>query len=988
MATLTELEDALVNADAAGASEDARAIADEIVRLRQETEAQTATRATPLILADRTPEAVSTVTGMTDRQAQQRAETGMAEFRKVAAPAVRYGLPVAASLAAAPFTGGMSLLGGAAAMSSVGAVSSGAGEFLAQNIEGDTVDPKRVASAAAYGLTPVRGAGSILQRAAFNIPSALAANELGRFIEAGGVDAYKQSLDDDSKLARWGLPAGLAATFSAIGGHGQKATASEKLRSEISASRGGGAVMLSEVDPRFTAKEAAAIARGNRLAIKTLDGIEANVGDMILSAYPDVPNTSPLAESLGATKARLEALQAQYANAAAEAKRLAAEAADAKGKGLLTAGNRLEEAKQSAFEAMQAKHIFESDAAQAFGANANFSELAAGKRADRVVAMANAAKKISGDGLKGMYEAAGIGLNDTVATYGDLVASMESHGGKLLKGELARRELASAIDDVFLDLHPDLKAAKLAAGQGHGFRIPDEAPVTLEAYRSFKDRIASKLAAVNNDPIKAERLAAEKYSVIKDAADGFMARTAPDRLAMWTAAQEAAAKRFAAGRKLVDGSPSAIDRLSSGDIDGLLADIKHNGAGSAWRSIDEYRAVIANSYNRANPEAKGLAKQAADAFVRDVDLALRDSVLDSAIAGQRGTGSYGINSEGLRKLASEVQALRTKGFPIERLGLGKPEAIEAFAKASSTARTAGLTKEGLSEFLDLLPRIGADKAAAMVDYRQGVKEFVLAAGGKLEAKKRAAMMASARRAGIDADTAQSELNRAMQDPLVGFFQSKGSAMRLPQDPIEAAGWVKSLITGSTDHELVADMMKALRDSGRTADADGIGRAAAVEILRNFEPVADSGGSHANLRRIADFFYGNNPDAQRKLAVFKALVGPDEFKAINENIVSPVRKIVDTNLALQSDREARGLMAAARFRAGNIGQVQTYGTLENIANLIRDGRYRQLHLLYADPKWSRRFAAVGGSMEKFTKDPANRVALLFAANEDAENATTR
>lgn len=906
----------------------------------------------------RFPTARSTVTGANPQEAQERGEAGMSglrdDARSVMAAGARYGLPVAAGMAAAPFTAGMSLPASMALMSGVGGVSAGAGEFLAQSFDGEK-NPDRILSAAVMGTTPFRPTGSVARRVAMNVPAAIASGELASFIEMGS-DEYRQSWDNATGPAkRMTWPGAISGGLSLVGGAGGRAAAAGTRRAGIEIGRKGGSALISEYLPDLTSLEAAAIKRGNKKAVELYSNMDKAIGPEILDLFPEIPETSAMAARLRESVNRLNTLRDEH-GAAMQASQKAQEAAQAMRQTNPAEAEKMTGiARKKAFEATQRELLYKEGLMKSFGGGVpDLGELAEGQRILSLQKISKDARESVRGSLDELYGAAGIGVNDAVAHVDDIMKGFDAIADDVARGEV-QRSFAS-----FIERTPEA--------------IYDNGTLKLSAYRRLQADIADELTAKGKSPNYANKVAGEAYKAVKEASDGFIQNTMPDRFPTWQAANVAAAGEFAARKA------DAIDMLSKGNVAGLYQKIKTQGAGPVLNELQAYEQAIANSAVGGTAEAVQRAKEASVAFRSNYMRVIRDSAIDGAVDRSLGL-QKDLQMIDPVKLSAELQSLSSKGFPIGELGLGSPARIQSLARIASAGNPRGLTVAQLDEFLREASTLGADKAAYRQAYFSEVRNSLLEQGAGRQGAANARVLRAARRAKADEATTRLAYQKAEADPLVQLLSD--TSMKLSPDIVNNGKWVGRLLT--LEPKVIRGFMDALETSGRGAVRDDIRKASAASVMRGMLTRTDDGRDVVNLRKMRDFFFSRETTHEIQRAAFEEIAGPEVYRKLRSGIAMPIHGIMEARFKLDGD----GAMDLATLRhnmraKATAGPTSAFFFFGDALNLIQAGRYNTAYLLHASPRFSRVYSMVGGKIDKFVSTNAvNAAALRYATLKDDE-----
>jgi hypothetical protein len=919
----------------------------------------------------------STVTGMTPSAAQARGEGGMAALREqgggALATAVRYGTPVAAGMAAAPFTAGMSLPASMAAMSAAGGVGALAGEFGAQALEGQ-YNAGQMGAAFAMGATPFLTQGRFLTRAAVNAPSAVAASEIGRFLSLGEGEEYTlESKSGKDAALRWAAPAGVASMLSLAGASGGRVSEAVTDAKTISGNRIGGSVLLSEIAPGVTELEAKMLQRGNAKAYQAYSNMDRELGPEVMRLFPEIPETSDIATRLMENVGLLRKTQDAYRSAAEEATRTRLAAESMRQNNPIEARKLTDKAHQIGFYAAQHEALYEAGIKNLFGGDVpDLGAIAQGKRIAQLQKTAATAKESVRASIGGLYEQAGIGINDPVASVKDVVSRLRAS----ITDDVARADVEGSVRGFFART-PEAVFTPTAVSEGAG------APTTLiklGGYRRIQEDIASDLVNQGKDVKYANRIAGQAYKAIKDSSDDFISTNYPWAKDTWDAAQTAAAADYVARQGKM------IDFLSKGDVESIYTTIRNQGAGPALEELNAYTAVIANSAAGGTPEAIAAAQRAAQLFKQDFNKVMRDSMLDRAIPeSRRGLGfDKDLRVIDPEALANEMQVLASRNFPIGELGLGSPERIKSLAKVASAGRPGGLTIAEFDTFLKEAANVGADQAAVRMSYFNAVRDSLIKQGGKEKADANFRVIRAARTAKADEALTRRAYEMAEADPLVRLLND--TDVKLSRDIVDNTKWVGRLMT--VDPSTAKDFMAALRRSGRADDAQRISEAASASVFRGFAQTADDGTVRLNLRAVRDLFEGAGAKNELARNTFKEIVGDQEYRRLRRDFGAPIREILASRAILgeASKVDAISFENAIRARAsfGSAVAAQGWFGLGQIWGFVKEKQYNTLYHLYVNPRTAGRFAAAGRSIDRYVaSSPVNATAFRLAQEQDAQ-----
>jgi len=921
--------------------------------------------------------AQSTITGMTPTQAQARGESGMERMSgspslltqnalEVAPTVARYGVPVVAGLAAnAAIPGsGLPLWASIGSGSAIGAGSSVLGESLAQLAEigsgqREGYSGKEMLASGIAGAAPFVPKGGTLARIGMNVPLSVGFSEMGRAVVEG--DAYSAKPEDAKEaFMRYGLPVAFTGTLSALGARAESLYKRRAQANQISAERMGGGVMVSDLLNSASDLEKRQIEIGNANALKAYYSMGENIGPRIAAEY-NLPPTSELATKVGQMAGEITRLETQAAKTTANLAMAEQAAADAVRQNRADAPNFVAKAKEAALEKAKATILKDDGVRVMLGGNIpELQSVAAGRRNANLAELASNTKAVVKEKIGQLYGQAGIAVNDPVVGLDDVMESLKSQRGK--GGALEGNEAFNKTKDV------------IAKAFG------EEKTLTLEQYRNLRDKIATNLTKEGESPTYANRVASGAYDVVRSASKKYIkGNFGEDVLKSWEFANQAAATDFAAR------SGGAIDLISEGKADQLLNLIKEQGAGKVDEEIAAYANSIRNTGNPADSASVAMANAAANSFERSVATSVRDGLVDSSLDRSLGFDKD-VRILDANKLATELQMLKSKGYDINRLGMGSPDQIRSLARVASANKASGYTPAELNDFLKDVAAIGADASAARVQYRRDVRDNLLKEASGINettiAKNR--KVENMRKARVDQGTALAEVAKAKSDPLMVFMNDTG--MRLSKDIAQNGNMAARLLT--VDAGTVDGMMDALSKSGRYADRDALRQAAAATVLRKFESVAENAIPRADLEAIGEFFNGGSAEQIAARNSFKAIMGKDGYDAINNSVGKAVNSVLSRSRQLYGPRTTPFSAEMAGLVKGRMGQstgVALAGNLRQIADFVGKRRYNLLYTLYVNPTTAPKFAKAGYNIEKFVANQrVNALAVKMAMEADSSS----
>ena len=873
------------------------------------------------------------------------------------ATGIRYGLPLAVAAATAPPTMLASIpayLAGLGRSSLINAGTSGLSEGAAELLEGKDLSLRKITGATVRGSTPFLSRGGAAFMMAANPSLAIGTNEIARFME-NDPENNKQS-----NLMRFGLPAGLSIFSSGLSSRSQTQVAAEKARKEISDSRLGGTVTLSELQPKYTGFESARIAHGSVLARENLANMDANIGSAIMSAFPEAGSSKELSKDLSAMVGRLSETQNAWKTANAAYQESMGAVRDAVARNAENAPELIRNARNAALEVEKAKLLHQGAInIQLGGTMPDLGKLAEGVRIQNLSATAKAAKDATGASIDDLYRRADVGPNYPVVSFGGIETLINSKTGKGQDFEYTagRKAMIAVIRDVF-----------------GGDKATPLTTLPREGMRELQAKFAEKLTKVGSDPKTINAMAAKYYKVVREASDAFMLAKNPTKFAQYQTAQSAAAAEFHARKT------GAMDLISDGDITGLIALIQRQGATGVLSELESYANIIGGTFDKMKPGGAAQSLKAADAFRNSVHESVSHALLDSATKVGRGSGFTDFRAINFNQLSSDMQSLATKGYPIGRLGMGSTDQIALLAKLGAKSEY-GITVAEFPKLLEEIDTLGISVALARNNYRQSVRNQLILGGAQKAGNKTARLLRLSKDAKQTESDAFKAYEAASQDPLVVFMD--GTRVKLSSDPAGNRDWIDRI--QSLDSETASGLMAALRAKGRGADAEILKRGTLNGIMQDFGSAADGANNRANINKIVDFFGSNNPDAQRKLKTFEAIVGEDSMKLLRKNFIDPMQKIVDRRFLLSGGSSSQGIAAQARGKLGTTSGAYIAGNFAQVLEMIQGKRYNMLHTLFLNPNTAPDFAAVGYNLDKFlSTSPVNAIAVRLALQQDSDD----
>jgi hypothetical protein len=882
-------------------------------------------------------------TGLFIQNPFQRAPT-----RQEVGTGVKYGVPLAAGAAAAPFVGAGA--GGAALLSAIGGVSGYGSSIAGQAIAGDEISQREALSDAALMAMPVATRGSFLGRALANLPGAIGAVEASEAIRTG---EYTPPANVSDAFARWGAVGGMALGASYLGARAQRVGEVRAASSAIQQERMGGAAMISELMPEMQGLERRVLKNNNRRALQLMNEMDAPFDQAIARSFPEAETNKPIRDYLARRKEEFTGLRAEV-DAANQAAQRAQERAIQ-----LSSGDNLrayDAAKREAFDlAMiaESKRLAQGAAERAvLGQNAlNASEVGIARQIESVNRTMEAARGSLREGIADAYRTAGIGPNTPVVSLGSVKASISRRAGPggVFQGNLSRRETIDALNDYF---------AKHGDGQ----------TISLEAMQNLQTGLGEQLAAKGVLPSRAQRIAAEAYDVVKSSSDNYIRRNMPDQYAAWTKARSLASQDFALRET------QAMEYLRRGDAEQFYNAISKEGKGQTIEAIGTFARLLSDA---GQP-------QAAAAFTGEVNKIIARGVLRKASA--VGTGRDSITELiDPSVLWKELDTLRVNKFPVEQLGLGSPAQIRAAARLSSVKRSGGITTKELDEFLDLASDVGENKAVAKMNYFNAVRNEQIANGTRQQRLAAYEARQAAQRANVTQADRSEALLRLSDDPIVRLINDP--SFSVPTGATNSAKFNAAVM--SLEPSTASAFVDAMQAAGRGGDLENLRKGLSYGVMGKRKTLAD-GSTILDNNAITDFFFKKGDmkaDLQRD--VFRRIVGKEAYENMEKNIARPLQRVGEIQRGL--DYEVGGGAPKFYFRGkppeGSPLKAAVVGTLQSVVGLIDAGRYNTLYTLYVNPNTAPMWASAMRAGGDLSRQPVLATAIRLAQEQDDKDAAT-
>jgi hypothetical protein len=722
-------------------------------------------------------------------------------------------------------------------------------------------------------------------------------------------------------------------TMGSIAGAGNAIRRGRAAAEGVKASRGTNS-LLSEALPEYSKLESKVFHDGsNEILTRALSEADTGLAQMIKQRFPSIPDTSLMTGRLSQELGKLDAARKTHAKLLSRANRMKKALGKSRALGRIAHPQQARAASQAAIEATNAGFVAREGLEKLFNGNSpKFGGTGQGARMERIAEITKSADDSVSQSLDDLYKAADIGENDIVATLADTKQFFRaaSARGKGLEGNAARKRVQSLVREAF----------------------DENGELSLEGFKSLRGRIAKELdgdAAFAND---ASRIAGAAYDVVSQGAGKTMSRTMPNKYTNWLDAQAFAAQNF----KVRDAG--VVQAMRNGDSEVLISRILKEGKGAAVREIDDYANLIA----RQSPEA-------AEAFRVSTNRVVRDGVIDSAM--NRTIDAPALNTIDAGKLAQTLTAMRKNGFDIADIGFGDKDLVSALSRLSQGKNKQGFDIETIAQLADDVAGLGVSKAVAKVRYSRELRNYAIQRGLPEARKKAAYEMRNTQKARVSADTAFAEVKKLEGDDLIKLMEN--SNIKLSKDFASNAKWVDKLLT--LDPSSVKKVMETLRSSNRSADADLI---ASTAVAKMFRGVLDGTGDalQVNRKAIEKAFLSDGSDAA--MNSLKAMVGERGFNELNNNLISPLRRLYAATDDLAAS--GSGNLAIKPFVRTGVGQARFALPIEPILRWMRAGKYNTLYKAVVDPKYARHAKAAGYVLENI-KDPATKTALLQYSKMD-------
>lgn len=915
-------------------------------------------------------------------------------LRAIEANTVRYGVPIAATLAA-------SRLGSLAGIAT-GGISGYASELAAQKIQGEDLDQRKALAMGILNMTPFKGTGSLVSRLAVNIPSALATSETARYIE--NPEAYAApSMSDGAMNTISRLVPGafagaitsagkLGSVFSSAGKQAQAIREGSQLAQQefgvtmgrapllqdlfggTATSGSSGGFISNLVEP--AAIERAAIQRANPKALEAMENALIGPSEGFAALSRSAPDLFPLTEEVRKNIGVLEPIYQAAKKSRDEATVLTQQAQDLQIKGMAGASEALDLARAARLKAYADETVYNLNWRKVLGAKTpSIKQVSIGERNAAVAKAGEAATDARELVVSEAYKKAGIGENDPIVSIDEILATAD----KEITANASRAEFKAAIKDAFGLSDSDVMSYSALAeiDRRLGISGVTKAPIILDRTTFLESR--NKLAAAitkNNPNIKpslATRKANQFYDTMKKASESFIEKNMPDKLKPYLEAQARASRFF----DIAD--TDAFKLLQKGDAKGFYDAAKETGA-SVNSVYDQAMQFVTALRQEGAPAV-------ADGLEASINNTIREGVLDSVI--NKGTGFRGARIVRAPELVKQLQTLQESGFPVHKLGLGKVDDIRSLARIASSSGNTGYTINELNNLLDDAEKLGLDRANAKLNYQRAVRNSFLETDPALRLKEAQKMRVNARKAGLDAQQQEAIAKQMESDSLIKFLNEPGSVtnMGILNDPAKNADIVETL--SSLEPTMVSRFMDSLRSSGRVSQAEDLEKATIARMFGKF----GKGSEVIDLASVLDPF--RNPANQGTLTFLKAILGKQRYDLLKDNLVTPLDRLAksyeranqplpNSFYQLRSAAVAGSLASGQSFSQSIKGSFIGANALRGAFEALQNKQYNVLYKMFIDPKTAPMFANIGYNVDKIAQQPVLSTMLKLEAEKDAKS----
>ena len=800
------------------------------------------------------------------------------------------------------------------------AVGGAVGSFFGSTVAGAPAN--EILSDVLLGATPFRAGGGlkgVVQNAAVGYTSGTLADLLASG-EFHGISTQGT------------LGAAVPTATGIVGGVGRLITKGRKIAEDIFNQRESNA-LLSEAlpnDPGILNLESSVFKDGLSMMLKeTMANGTVGIANAIQRQFPNIPDTTLLTGKLAKEIGVLEEARKKATQLEQQAAKMEAGLREAREIGQSVRPEQVRAATEASLQAASARLVANSGLESLFGATIpRLEDIATGARMKSVANIVEKADKSVRNSLEELYDVAGIGENDVVATFKDVKAYMNyaSRKGQPLEGDTIKKKVNELVQKAF---------------------DPKTGTITYENFKDLRQRIAKQLADNGEFASNANRIASEVYEIVTKGSGKTMRRTDPVKYKKWMDAQAFAAENFATREAGV------VDALRSGDANRLLSLILEEGAGPALNQIDDYARLI----GKKDPAG-------AVEFKKEINRIIRDGIIDKAADRKIGTIDPG-------KLAQSLKELKTKKFNIADIGFDDADVVSAMSTLSQGKDARGWPIERFQQFVDEAAKMGAKPAAAKMLYGRELRDYAVKNGLSAARKRMSFQMRKTRNARVKANDAYAEFLKLEADPLIKLMDDTN--LRLSPDFLQNSTYVDKILT--LQPEGVRAVMDTLRSSGRGADADLLTVAATAKMFRD---VLDGPADALSINRAAleKLFTDEASKVQRNS--LRQMLGDKQYQLLYDNLIIPLNKFYQSTDAVE--RGMRDVLPLSPFTRVGEGNLRVIVALQSLVRLYRQGKYNTLFHAVVNPKYANRAKAAGYVLENI-QDPVTKAALLSYAAMD-------
>jgi len=985
MPTIAQLEDSLAQADAAGDTASAQALADAIRAMRAQTTAAPAhdpSASLASVQRSDAPPAFKSPFGTPDEMAN-RLDKQMVTMGRVG---------MAASPMAVPGFGAIPMATRAMV---------GGGAYLLDAVNnGETPKLSKLAqtmffSGAPNPLPGASAVGNIAKGAGAAGATVAVGNALERSIEEQSLtpnwDEYKTSLKDAI------VPAIIGSAALSVGG---KLQSMQKVQAEADAGRAAAAElgmadpMLGDVLPkRYGAMQQKVVSIDPTMRAKQ-DAARAPMAKAIFATATDAPQNEQIAAQLQPILGKVDELDAAYKMAAQRMEEAQAMVTKAKAATNLDPKTRADVIAGAQAETMRAisdqakASIALTVGADTIGTQTGHAEAvqditkklfgARSQAAGELLAATGIPDNAAIIGQDALYSAAkaalgsdaelvaGKSILETIKNWGSKTAQDAAVTKQLSMEQLARKAqlegrdpaeaIRAAFPPKFTVKNPDTQRVDLAGNpvaaaasplpvqSAAAVTAPAEKFLTLDDFRRLRDAISDGFQGKidTNNMNNAERLAAKTYHAMSDTHVEEIGRLFPDAVEpyqkfrqFWRDTSKLRDSDF--GRALLRGEVAdstvagMADKLASGNVD----------------EIKNFKAFV-DQIKPMNPDV-------ANAAMATMGSAVRNSFLEKA------TDAYGVDYRKLGELLWRYAAKKDSPFPVELFRMGDAPTIKGWVTALREFKPHDLTPAAIQSVMES-PQIqqvlnvgGKDataqvaKAMATVAFTKRVNDAVALREAGLMQKAREAFVEAnrlAKRAGVDAQAAQVAMQAAEQNPLTGVFKGKGGyRLSNEAEKIDGAGTVTDLVANMRRSE-AKSFMDALRDQ-KPDLAEMVERRLVANVLQGMiRTERNVPGQIVNLDtpKVRSFFESlPGADTDTRFSQLSAAIGPEKAERLRKFAMGVAKMDDASREAMISAKMTPEVVNAAEFvRTGQSGSIQSGRSLGSLMrqgiNMIRTKRF--------------------------------------------------